>query len=145
MVIGRRAQRVRAASAMDHVAGFTCFDDVSARNHQRADGQWTRAKGFDTFAPVGPWVALGLDPAALAVECRVNGARRQYARTADLLFGVPALVSFISSIMTLEPGDLIATGTPAGVAPVSPGDLIEIEVEGVGVLTNRVEAAPDAD
>jgi 2-keto-4-pentenoate hydratase/2-oxohepta-3-ene-1,7-dioic acid hydratase in catechol pathway len=145
VVIGRRAHRVRAGSAMDHVAGLTCVNDVSARNHQREDGQWTRAKGFDTFAPLGPYVALGLDPSDLGVECRVNGQRRQSGRTADLLFGVPALVSFISSIMTLEPGDVIATGTPAGVAPVGPGDVMEVEVEGVGVLVNRVEAASDAD
>jgi 2-keto-4-pentenoate hydratase/2-oxohepta-3-ene-1,7-dioic acid hydratase in catechol pathway len=143
VVIGRRARHVRAGTALDHVAGLTCFDDVSARNHQRADGQWTRAKGFDTFAPLGPWVALGLDPAALEVECRVNGVRRQHGRTADLLFAVPALVSFISSIMTLEPGDVIATGTPAGVAPVVPGDLVEVEIPGIGTLANRVEAAPD--
>ncbi len=145
VVIGRRARHVRAGSALDHVAGLTCFDDVSARNYQRSDGQWTRAKGFDTFAPLGPWVAVGLDPGALAVECRVNGATRQRGHTADLLFGVPALVSFVSSIMTLEPGDVIATGTPAGVAPVVPGDVIEVEVEGIGILVNRVEAAPDGD
>lgn len=143
VVIGRRARHVRAGSALDHVAGLTCFDDVSARNHQRADGQWTRAKGFDTFAPLGPWVAVGLDPAALEVECRVNGQRRQFGRTADLLSDVPALVSYISSIMTLEPGDVIATGTPAGVAPVVPGDLVEVEIPGVGTLVNRVEAASD--
>ncbi len=143
VVIGRRGRHVRATSALEHVAGLTCFDDVSARNHQRADGQWTRAKGFDTFAPLGPWVATGLDPATRTVECRVNGERRQSGRTADLLVAVPALVSFISSIMTLEPGDVIATGTPAGVAPVVPGDIIEVEIDGIGVLTNRVEAAPD--
>ena len=123
---------------MDHVAGLTAFNDVSARNYQRQDGQWTRAKGFDTFAPLGPWIAVGLDPSDLAVECRVNGARRQRGHTRDLLFPVPWLVHFISWIMTLEPGDVIATGTPAGVAPVEPGDVIEVEVEGVGVLTNPV-------
>jgi 2-keto-4-pentenoate hydratase/2-oxohepta-3-ene-1,7-dioic acid hydratase in catechol pathway len=145
VVIGRRARQVRATSAMDHVAGLTCVNDVSARNHQRDDGQWTRAKGFDTFAPLGPFVALGLDPSSRSVECRVNGQRRQFGNTSELIFGVPELVSFISCIMTLEPGDVIATGTPAGVAPVVPGDVMEVEVEGVGVLTNRVEAAPDAD
>jgi 2-keto-4-pentenoate hydratase/2-oxohepta-3-ene-1,7-dioic acid hydratase in catechol pathway len=145
VVIGRRARRVRAATALDHVAGLTCFNDVSARNFQRSDGQWTRAKGFDTFAPLGPWVVVGLDPAARSVECRVNGERRQFGRTADLRFDVPFLVAFISSIMTLEPGDVIATGTPAGVAPIRPGDRVEVEVEDVGVLVNPVEAAPDAD
>jgi 2-keto-4-pentenoate hydratase/2-oxohepta-3-ene-1,7-dioic acid hydratase in catechol pathway len=141
LVIGRRARHVPEAEAADCVAGITCFNDVSARNYQRGDGQWTRAKGFDTFAPMGPWIAAGLDPSDLAVECRVNGQRRQHARTSDLLFPVPHLVSFISRVMTLEPGDVIATGTPAGIAPIQPGDIVEIEVEGVGVLRNRVEAS----
>ncbi len=140
VVVGRRARRVTAAEAPAFVAGLTCFNDVSARNYQRSDGQWTRAKGFDTFAPMGPWIAAGLDPSDLAVECRVNGLRRQQARTADLLFPVAHLVSFVSQVMTLEPGDVIATGTPAGVAPIGPGDLVEVEIEGVGVLRNRVEA-----
>jgi 2-keto-4-pentenoate hydratase/2-oxohepta-3-ene-1,7-dioic acid hydratase in catechol pathway len=138
VVIGRRATRVSPAAAPGHVAGLTCFNDVSARNHQREDGQWTRAKGFDTFAPLGPWVATGLDPGALTVVCRVNGVERQSGRTSDLLFPVPELVSFISGVMTLEPGDVIATGTPAGIAPVEVGDVIEVEVEGIGVLVNRV-------
>ncbi|HUK63694.1 MAG TPA: fumarylacetoacetate hydrolase family protein [Dongiaceae bacterium] len=138
VVIGRRATRVDPRSAPDHIAGLTCFNDVSARNHQREDGQWTRAKGFDTFAPLGPWVATGLDPGSLTVVCRVNGVERQSGRTSDLLFPVPELVSFISGVMTLEPGDVIATGTPAGIAPVGVGDVIEVEVEGIGVLVNRV-------
>jgi len=142
VVIGRRARGVTPEQAPDFIAGLTCFNDVSARNYQRQDGQWTRAKGFDTFAPVGPWVAVGLASDALTVECRVNGERRQLGNTRDLLFPVPRLVSFISRIMTLEPGDLIATGTPAGIAPVVPGDRIEVEVEGIGVLENRVETAP---
>ncbi len=141
VVIGRRARNVSEAEAMGCVAGLTCFNDVSARNYQRQDGQWTRAKGFDTFAPIGPWVAVGLPPDRLQVSCRVNGTPRQGGNTADLLFPVPVLIRFISSIMTLEPGDVIATGTPAGVAPVEVGDRIEVEVEGVGVLENRVEAA----
>lgn len=142
VVIGRRARAVRRDEAMDHVAGLTCFNDVSARNYQRTDGQWARAKGFDTFAPFGPWIATGLDPSGLAVVCRVNGEERQRGNTADLLHDVPALVSFVSGIMTLEPGDVIATGTPAGVAPIRPGDVVEIEVEGIGVLVNPVMAAP---
>jgi 2-keto-4-pentenoate hydratase/2-oxohepta-3-ene-1,7-dioic acid hydratase in catechol pathway len=142
VVIGRQARAVSVAAALDHVAGYTCFNDVSARNYQRRDGQWTRAKGFDTFAPLGPWVAVGLDPGALEIRCRVNGRERQHGRTADLIHPVAALVSFISGIMTLEPGDVIATGTPAGVAPVVPGDTVEIEIGGIGVLTNRIEAAP---
>ena len=139
VVIGRRARAVSVDAAPAHVAGLTCFNDVSARDYQRKDGQWTRAKGFDTFAPLGPWVAVGLAPGHLQVECRVNGEVRQRGDTADLLFSVPFLVSFISRVMTLEPGDVIATGTPAGVAPVFPGDTIEVEVEGVGVLGNRGE------
>ena len=141
IVIGRRARAVPRERALEYVAGFTCFNDVSARNYQKSDGQWTRAKGFDTFAPLGPWVAVGLEAESLAVECRVNGERRQQGNTKDLLFPVPELVRFISSIMTLEPGDVIASGTPAGVAPVQIGDRIEIEVEGIGVLENRVEAS----
>jgi len=141
VVIGRRARSVSETEAMSHVAGLTCFNDVSARNHQRQDGQWTRAKGFDTFAPLGPWLVTGRGPEGLRVECRVNGERRQLGNTSDLLFPIPFLIAYISRIMTLEPGDVIATGTPAAVAPVTPGDRIEIEVEGIGVLTNTVEAA----
>jgi 2-keto-4-pentenoate hydratase/2-oxohepta-3-ene-1,7-dioic acid hydratase in catechol pathway len=141
VIIGRRARSVTPSEAPAHVAGLTCFNDVSARNYQRRDGQWTRAKGFDTFAPLGPWVAVDLAPAGLAVICRVNGEERQRGDTADLIFPVPFLVSFISRIMTLEPGDVIATGTPAGVAPVQPGDRVEVEVEGVGVLGNVIEDA----
>src|SRR5262245_19559736 len=141
VVIGRRARRVSEREAMSHVAGLAAFNDVSARNYQRSDGQWTRAKGFDTFAPIGPWIAVGLAPEGLEVTCRVNGAERQRGNTADLLFPVPALIRFISSIMTLEVGDVIATGTPAGIAPVEPGDRIEVEVSGIGVLENRVEGS----
>jgi 2-keto-4-pentenoate hydratase/2-oxohepta-3-ene-1,7-dioic acid hydratase in catechol pathway len=140
VVIGRRARAVPERDALACVAGFSCFNDVSARNYQRQDGQWTRAKGFDTFAPFGPHLAVGLDAGAIQVECRVNGERRQAANTRDLLFAVPILIAHISRIMTLEPGDVIATGTPAGVAPVNPGDRIEVEVEGIGVLVNSVEA-----
>jgi 2-keto-4-pentenoate hydratase/2-oxohepta-3-ene-1,7-dioic acid hydratase in catechol pathway len=141
LVIGRRARAVSESGALEYVAGLTAFNDVSARNYQRSDGQWARAKGFDTFAPFGPYLATGLDPHGRRVECRVNGASRQRGNTADLLFGAAFLVHFISHVMTLEPGDLIATGTPSGIAPVEPGDEIEVEVEGVGVLRNRVERA----
>jgi 2-keto-4-pentenoate hydratase/2-oxohepta-3-ene-1,7-dioic acid hydratase in catechol pathway len=141
LVIGRRARAVSVDAAPDHVAGITCFNDVSARNYQKSDGQWARAKGFDTFAPFGPWVATGLDPRGRRVECRVNGETRQRGDTKDLLFGAAFLVHFISHVMTLEPGDLIATGTPAGIAPIVPGDEVEVEVEGVGVLRNRVVLA----
>src|SRR5262245_251022 len=140
VVIGRRARRVSRNDAAGCVAGLTGLNDVSARNLQKQDGQWTRAKGFDTFAPLGPWVAVGLPAERLDVVCRVNGKVRQHGNTSDLLFPVALLVSFISHVMTLEPGDVIATGTPAGIAPVEVGDVIEVEVEGVGVLRNPVVA-----
>ena len=138
VVIGRRARRVRREDAIAYVAGLTAFNDVSARNLQKQDGQWTRAKGFDTFAPLGPWITVGLSSERLDVVCRVNGETRQHGNTADLSFPVDLLVSFISHVMTLEPGDVIATGTPAGIAPVTIGDVVEVEVEGVGVLRNPV-------
>jgi 2-keto-4-pentenoate hydratase/2-oxohepta-3-ene-1,7-dioic acid hydratase in catechol pathway len=140
VVMGHRARRIRRENAMAHVAGFTAFNDVSARNLQKQDGQWTRAKGFDTFAPLGPWITVGLPADRLDVVCRVNGETRQHGNTADLSFPVDLLVSFISHVMTLEPGDVIATGTPAGIAPIQIGDVVEVEVEGVGVLRNPVAA-----
>ncbi len=140
LVVGRRARDTSPADALGHLAGFTCFNDVSARNYQKSDHQWARAKGFDTFAPVGPWIVPGLDPRALEVVCRVNGERRQHGFTRDLIFDVAWLVAHVSRIMTLEPGDVIATGTPAGVAPIAIGDRVEVEVTGVGVLANPVEA-----
>ncbi len=141
VVIARRASAVRPEDVRDVIAGLTCFNDVSARNYQRQDGQWTRAKGFDTFAPLGPWIAIGLEAAGLTLECRVNGVRRQHASTSDMIFSIPALIAHVSRIMTLEPGDVIATGTPAGIAPIEIGDRVEVEIEGIGVLENRVEAA----
>jgi len=138
MVIGRRARRVTEGEALSHVAGVTCFNDVSARDWQKKDGQWSRAKGSDTFAPFGPCIALGLDPRDLALELRVNGETRQAARTSAMHFGPAFLVSYLSRYVTLEPGDVIATGTPAGIAPVEPGDIVEVIVEGVGTLSNRV-------
>ena len=141
IVIGRHASCVSLAEARAAIAGLTCFNDLTARNFQREDGQWTRAKGFDTFAPLGPSVAVGIAAEDRGVECRVNGETRQRGNTADLLFPVPVLIAHISRIMTLEPGDVIATGTPAGVAPILPGDRVVVEVEGVGVLENRVEKA----
>ena len=138
LVIGRRACAVSEAEALAFVAGVTAFNDVSARNYQKSDGQWARAKGFDTFAPFGPVIALGLSPLDLSLELRVNGEVRQRARTSDMHYGPAFLVSHISKIMTLEPGDVIATGTPAGIAPIVPGDRVEVELEGVGVLSNVV-------
>jgi len=134
VVIGKRARRVPASEAMAHVLGYTAVGDITARDLQRADGQWARAKSFDTFCPVGPVLVGGLDPAALDVQARVNGAVRQSGNTRDMIFGVADLVSYASAAMTLEPGDLIATGTPAGVGPLASGDTLEIEVGQIGVL-----------
>jgi 2-keto-4-pentenoate hydratase/2-oxohepta-3-ene-1,7-dioic acid hydratase in catechol pathway len=125
---------------MKGIAGITCLNDVTARDIQRREGQWTRAKGFDTFCPVGPWVAVGLDTSDLRVQCRVNGAVKQDGRTRDMVFPLPRLLAFISAGMTLEPGDLVSTGTPAGVGPLRAGDVVEVDVEGVGVLRNEVRA-----
>jgi 2-keto-4-pentenoate hydratase/2-oxohepta-3-ene-1,7-dioic acid hydratase in catechol pathway len=142
VVIGRRLHHATLEDAAAGIAGVTAFNDVSARNYQRSDGQWTRAKGFDTFAPVGPVVVAGLEPAGRSVECRVNGELRQRGNTADLIVPVPALIRHISRIMTLEPGDLIATGTPAGVAPVNVGDRIAVTIDGIGTLENAVLEDP---
>lgn len=138
LVIGRRATRVSEQDALTHVAGVTAFDDVSARDWQKSDGQWARAKGSDTFAPFGPAIALGLDPRDLALELRVRGEVRQRTRTSAMHFGPAFLVAWISRHLTLEPGDVIATGTPAGIAPVEPGDIVEIELEGVGTLRHSI-------
>ena len=138
VVIGRRARRVPAAGALDYVLGLTCINDVTARDLQRKDVQYTRAKGFDTFAPLGPCIALGLDPSALDVECWVNGTRRQASNTRQLIFAVPDIIAFASSVMTLLPGDVIATGTPSGVGPLADGDTVTVKVEGIGELHNRV-------
>jgi 2-keto-4-pentenoate hydratase/2-oxohepta-3-ene-1,7-dioic acid hydratase in catechol pathway len=118
--------------------GYTCFNDVSERHNQRDDGQWTRAKGYDTFAPLGPWIETEIEPDDLKLETYLNGQRRQSARTSDLIFGVPRLISFISGVMTLLPGDVIATGTPSGVCPMNPGDTVEVRIEGIGMLRNTV-------
>jgi 2-keto-4-pentenoate hydratase/2-oxohepta-3-ene-1,7-dioic acid hydratase in catechol pathway len=136
IVIGRRASRVSAGEAMHYVLGVTCLNDVTARELQRKDVQYTRAKGFDTFAPIGPCIAVGLDPSNLAVEGWVNSEKRQSSKTNQLIFPVPELVSFVTRFCTLEPGDIISTGTPSGVGPLAPGDRVMIKVEGVGALSN---------
>jgi 2-keto-4-pentenoate hydratase/2-oxohepta-3-ene-1,7-dioic acid hydratase in catechol pathway len=139
VVIGTRARNLAPEEAARAIGGYTCVNDVTCRDLQKLDGQWGRAKGFDTFCPVGPRVATGLDWRNLEVICRVNGIERQRAPATDMHFPIPALVSFLSGIMTLEPGDLIATGTPAGTAPLNDGDRVEIEIPGVGVLSNPVK------
>jgi 2-keto-4-pentenoate hydratase/2-oxohepta-3-ene-1,7-dioic acid hydratase in catechol pathway len=138
VVIGSRLRQVDEAGAERGIDGYVCVNDVTCRDLQKTDGQWGRAKGFDTFCPVGPAVRPGLDWRSLEVICRVNGAECQRARATEMHFSIPALVSFISGIMTLEPGDLIATGTPAGVGPLRSGDVVEVEIPGVGVLSNPV-------
>ncbi|HKN47681.1 MAG TPA: fumarylacetoacetate hydrolase family protein [Candidatus Polarisedimenticolia bacterium] len=140
VVIGRTAREVPPERAPDFIFGYTCLNDVTARDLQEKDVQFTRAKGFDTFCPVGPWIATGLDPTRLVVETFVNGDRRQSSSAATMIFGISLLVSYVSRIMTLVPGDLIATGTPAGVGPLAPGDEVTVAIEGIGRLTNRVEA-----
>ncbi len=142
VVIGRRARRLGdEEDPLSYVLGYTCLNDVTARDLQRKDVQFTRGKSFDTFCPVGPFVVTGLDPSDLLVETRVEGELRQSGRTSAMAFPVPFLVRYISHVLTLEPGDLIATGTPAGVGPLLPGQTVEVSVEGVGALRNTVKAA----
>jgi len=138
IVIGRRATRVPASAAGDVILGLTCANDVTARDMQNRGVQYSHVKGFDTFAPLGPCVAIGLDPSDLAVEGWVNGVRRQASRTSQLVFAAAELVAYISAIMTLEPGDIISTGTPSGIGGLEAGDTVTIIVEGVGELTNPV-------
>ncbi len=138
VVIGRRAHNVAPEHADEHILGFTCANDVTVRRFQQEDGQWTRAKAFDGFCPVGPWVETEVDPADVKVEAFLNGECVQSGRTSDMIRDPYELVSFISGVMTLLPGDLVLTGTPAGVGPMRPGDVVEVRIEGVGSLTNHV-------
>ena len=140
IVIGRTARNVRASEASDHVLGLTCVNDVTDRDIQKRDVQYTRAKGFDTFAPIGPAIAVGLDGAALAIGSTVNGVTRQASSTREMIFSLEQVVEFVSHVMTLLPGDVIATGTPPGVGPIVPGDRVVVTVEGVGELANEVVA-----
>jgi 2-keto-4-pentenoate hydratase/2-oxohepta-3-ene-1,7-dioic acid hydratase in catechol pathway len=143
VVIGRRCRNVTPEEAWSCVLGVTCGNDVTARDLQRSDRLWTRAKGFDTFCPLGPWLVTGLnedDVADLEIACRVNGTVRQCGRTSEMIFSPSHLIAYVSSIMTLEPCDVILTGTPAGIGPLAAGDSVEVEVEGIGVLRNSVEA-----
>ncbi len=141
VVVGKRVRNVDQSGAERAIGGFVCVNDVTCRDLQKTDGQWGRAKGFDTFCPVGPKVVAGLDWRGLELICRVNGVQRQRARSTDMAFSIPELISFLSGIMTLEPGDLIATGTPAGTAPLQHGDVVEVEIPGVGILSNPVRGA----
>jgi 2-keto-4-pentenoate hydratase/2-oxohepta-3-ene-1,7-dioic acid hydratase in catechol pathway len=147
VVIGARgARHVTPEQALGSVFGYTVGNDVTERDMQKSDGQWTRAKGFDSFSPIGPWIetdlaGLGLNPADLEISCSVDGELRQQGRTSQLIFDVPTLISSISQIMTLLPGDVILTGTPSGVGPIQPGQRVECTIEGLGTLTNSVAAA----
>jgi 2-keto-4-pentenoate hydratase/2-oxohepta-3-ene-1,7-dioic acid hydratase in catechol pathway len=138
VIIGRLCREVPKERAEDVIFGYTCANDVTARNLQLKDGQWTRAKGFDTFCPLGPWMETGTDPSDLGITTTVNGDVRQHARTSELLWDVPSLIEYVSSVMTLLPGDVILTGTPEGVGPLTDGDEVSVTIESIGTLTNKV-------
>jgi 2-keto-4-pentenoate hydratase/2-oxohepta-3-ene-1,7-dioic acid hydratase in catechol pathway len=140
VVIGRPARDVSRADALSYVLGYTCANDVTARDQQKADGQFTRGKGHDSFCPIGPWIETVLDPSDVRVTASVNGELRQDGRTSEMIHDVPTLIEFMSGVMTLLPGDVILTGTPAGVGPIKEGDTVNVEVEGIGALTNPVIA-----
>ena len=142
LVIGRRARHVAEADAWDYIGGYACGNDFTARDIQKSDGQWTRGKGFDTFCPVGPWVETEFDPTNVTVTCTVDGERRQNGNTKDLIFSIPFLIEYITRFTTLEPGDIVLSGTPEGVRQVQPGDTVTVEVEGLGALPNSVVAEP---
>jgi len=140
VVIGKPGRWIPPEQTMDHVFGYIIANDVTARDLQRRDGQWTRAKGFDTFCPLGPWLETELDPSDSLITCYVNGEMRQMASTRDMVFSVRQLIAFASSVMTLQPGDILLTGTPAGVGILQPGDQVEVSIEGLGRLQNPVVA-----
>lgn len=138
VVIRRTAKDVKAKDFADYVLGYTCLNDITARDVQRHDGQWTRGKSMDGFCPIGPWVIDDVDPSALKLETRLNGKAVQQGNTADFITPIPQLIEFITGSMTLEPGDVVATGTPAGIGPMIPGDVVEVDIEGIGVLKNHI-------
>lgn len=141
--IGKRGRWIPAEAARNHILGYSIANDVTARDLQRKDGQWTRGKGFDTFCPVGPWIETDLNPFDALITTHVNGKLRQMASTRDMIFSINQIVAFISSVMTLEPGDLILTGTPASIGQLIDGDIVKVSVEGIGELSNPVEKAKD--
>jgi 2-keto-4-pentenoate hydratase/2-oxohepta-3-ene-1,7-dioic acid hydratase in catechol pathway len=138
IVFGRLCRDVPPARVPEVIFGYTCSNDVTARDLQHSDGQWTRAKGFDTFCPLGPWIETALDPADVQLTTKVNGDVKQDSRTSLLVHDIPTLVSYVTSVMTILPGDVLLTGTPAGVGPVVAGDTVSVSIEGIGTLTNRV-------
>lgn len=141
VVIGRKGRWIQPKDVPSYILGYTIANDVTARDLQKLDGQWTRAKSFDTFCPLGPWIETDFDPSDALVTCRVDDELRQMASTRELIFSVPDLVAFVSSVMTLMPGDVILTGTPAGVGQIMPGNLVDVAIEGIGSLKNPVRAA----
>lgn len=142
VVIGKRGRWIQPENALEYVLGYTVGNDVTARDLQRRDEQWTRGKGFDTFCPLGPWIETDFDPSDAMVTCHVNGEMRQMASTRDMVFSVRQIVAFTSTIMTLLPGDILMTGTPAGVGPLTNGDIVEVSIEGIGKLSNPVASEP---
>jgi 2-keto-4-pentenoate hydratase/2-oxohepta-3-ene-1,7-dioic acid hydratase in catechol pathway len=140
IVIGKRGRWIQPNEAFIHIFGYTIGNDITARDLQRKDGQWTRGKGFDTFCPLGPWIDTEFDPTDAMITCHVNGVIRQMASTSDMIFHIDQIITFVSSIMTLEVGDVIMTGTPAGVSPLYPGDIVQVSIEGLGKLSNPVAA-----
>lgn len=139
VVMGRTASKISREEAKDYILGYTCLNDVTARDLQTKDGQWTRSKSFDTFCPIGPWVVMDFDPSDVGIELHLNGQLKQQSRTSNLIFDPFQLVEFISGVMTLYPGDVIATGTTSGIGPMQAGDTVEVRIEGIGSLINRVE------
>ncbi len=137
-IIGKRCRRVKKENALEYVLGYTCGNDVSDRTIQRRDGQWCRAKSFDTFTPLGPFIETGIDPGNLEIKCLVNGEVRQHSNTSNMVFSIQALIEIASDAMTLLPGDIVMSGTPEGVAPLKPGDTCEVYIEKVGTLQNPV-------
>jgi 2-keto-4-pentenoate hydratase/2-oxohepta-3-ene-1,7-dioic acid hydratase in catechol pathway len=142
VVMGKRGRWIPPEEAQKYILGYTPGNDVTARDLQKRDGQWTRAKGFDTFCSIGPWIETDFDPADRLITCHVNGEMRQMSSTRDMVFNIRQLVAFASSIMTLEPGDILMTGTPAGVGPLREGDVVEVNIEGLGTLRNPVISEP---
>ncbi|HSW58397.1 MAG TPA: fumarylacetoacetate hydrolase family protein [Dehalococcoidales bacterium] len=138
VVIGKKARYVSEEESTGYILGYTCFNDVTERVAQKEDGQWTRGKGYDTFGPLGPWIETELNPANLKLEAYLNGQVCQSAYTSEMVFGIPKMISFISSVMTLWPGDVIATGTPSGIGAMKSGDIVEVRIEGIGTLRNYV-------
>jgi len=142
IILGHQGRWISPSEAHEYILGYTIANDVTARDLQRRDGQWARGKGFDTFCPLGPWIETDFDPADAVITCNVNGQMRQMGSTRDMVFTTRQLVAFISSVMTIEPGDIILTGTPAGVGPLEDGDEVAVEIEGLGKLLNPVRKDP---